>query len=92
MDKKDHILTFSITVLTVQQLLLTSVELLFSLRNIAKDVSETMSECQVRSRLMTVLSVSVSFKTAIHLLTTMSLHKHKAGSNREWRLQLTEAQ
>lgn len=80
MDNQDHVPTFFITVLTVQQLLLTSVELLFSLRNIAKDVSETMSECQVRSRLMTVLSVSKdSFKSVIHLLTTMSLHKHKAG-------------
>lgn len=50
------------------------------MRNIAKDVCEPTSEGQVRSELMTVLSVGKGgFRTVIPLFTRMSLHKHKAG-------------
>ena len=62
-DKQDHIPTFLTTALhTVQQMLLTDVKLLFPLSQILcetlqKEAEQPLSEYQVRSGLMTVLSV-----------------------------------
>lgn len=78
MYKQKQIPIFVTTVLTVQKLLLTRVELLFSLQNTAKEISQPMSKGQVRPRVITVLGVSKDvFKTVIHLLTRMSLDENK---------------